>query len=452
MYQLTVANNIEFKGVGLHSGLKSEIVIKPAEVNVGIVFKSNDDLNLKIEANIDNVTSTRRGTTLETCNYKIHTVEHILSALYALQIDNVIIEIKGNEIPILDGSTKSFYKRIKAIGTKQLDDKKEFIIIKDKVEIDNKDSRISVLPYDGFKITCEIDFEDSNIGKQYFVLSSLNDYEYEISESRTFCTFNEIVGLQNSGLALGGNLDNAIIYIDNKITNSSIKAFNKNNKIKIKEDIALLREFDNVNGKKLFFNNEAVRHKILDLIGDIALLGKNIKGHFVSYKGGHEINIQLMKKIKSLYCNRIKYNKKEIKNIIPHRDPFLLIDAIIDIKDGKYVHALKFVDKNEDYFKGHFPGNPIMPGVLIVECLAQTSCFLSMSTVDNPSDKLMLLSIIKSAKFMKKVIPGDELSLEVYLLKYKLRNALIRGIASVNGEAVAEAEWMATVVKKNENS
>ena len=452
MYQLTVANNIEFKGVGLHSGLKSEIVIKPAEVNVGIVFKSNDDLNLKIEANIDNVTSTRRGTTLETCNYKIHTVEHILSALYALQIDNVIIEIKGNEIPILDGSTKSFYKRIKAIGTKQLDDKKEFIIIKDKVEIDNKDSRISVLPYDGFKITCEIDFEDSNIGKQYFVLSSLNDYEYEISESRTFCTFNEIVGLQNSGLALGGNLDNAIIYIDNKITNSSIKAFNKNNKIKIKEDIELLREFDNVNGKKLFFNNEAVRHKILDLIGDIALLGKNIKGHFVSYKGGHEINIQLMKKIKSLYCNRIKYNKKEIKNIIPHRDPFLLIDAIIDIKDGKYVHALKFVDKNEDYFKGHFPGNPIMPGVLIVECLAQTSCFLSMSTVDNPSDKLMLLSIIKSAKFMKKVIPGDELSLEVYLLKYKLRNALIRGIASVNGEAVAEAEWMATVVKKNENS
>ena len=450
MYQFTILNSVEFEGVGLHSGLQSKIVIKPAAADEGIIFRNYDSPDVEVKANIDNVTSTKRGTTIESNNFRVHTIEHILSALHALRIDNAIIEIKGNEVPILDGSTKYFYKEIKSVGVKELATKKEYIVIEDKIEISNNDSKISVLPYDGFKITCEIDFKNSSIGKQSFILSSLNDYEHEISESRTFCTFNEIVGLQNSGLALGGNLDNAIIYMDNNVTTASIEKFNNNSEIKIKEDISLLN--NNINCKELIFNNEAVRHKVLDLIGDISLLGKNIKGHFISYKGGHEINIQLMKKINSIYCNKIKYNKKEIENIIPHRDPFLLIDAIIDVKDGKYVHALKFVDEKEEYFKGHFPGEPIMPGVLIVECLAQASCFLSMSTVDNPSDKLMLLSVIKSAKFMKKVVPGDELSLEVYLLKYKLRNALIRGVASVNGKAVAEAEWMATVVNKNENS
>ncbi len=207
-----------------------------------------------------------------------------------------------------------------------------------------------------------------------------------------------------------------------------------------------------MNNKKLVFENEAVRHKILDLIGDLSLLGKNVKGHFISYKGGHELNIKLVKKIQSLYSNKVIFNKKEIENIIPHRDPFLLIDEIVDIEEGKYVKAVKYVNESEDYFRGHFPGEPMMPGVLIVECLAQASCFLSMSTVDSPSDKLMLLSVIKSAKFMKKVVPGDKLFLEVHLLKYKLRNALIKGVASVNGEVVAESEWMATVVKKNENS
>ena len=452
MYQLTVANNIEFNGIGLHTGQKSKIIIKPSLENTGIIFKKKDDLSVGIKAIVDNVSTTKRGTTISSETYDIHTVEHVLSALYALSIDNAIIEIDGNEIPILDGSTKEFYEKIKFVGTKQLNIEKEFIVIKEKVEVCNNDSKITVLPYDGFKITFEIDFENSSIGKQSFVLTSLDEYEKQISESRTFCTFNEIVGLQDSGLALGGNLDNAIIYIDNNINSDDLKNFKEKNRINTNEDFNTIKNSNNLNNKKLVFENEAVRHKILDLIGDMSLLGKNIKGHFISYKGGHELNIQLVKKIQSLYSNKVIFNKKQVENIIPHRDPFLLIDEIVDIEEGKYVKAVKYVNESEDYFRGHFPGEPMMPGVLIVECLAQASCFLSMSTVDNPSDKLMLLSVIKSAKFMKKVVPGDKLFLEVHLLKYKLRNALIKGVASVSGEVVAESEWMATVVKKNENS
>ncbi len=225
MYQLTIANNIEFDGVGLHTGKRSKITIKPSVDNSGIVFKKKGESNNSLKAIVDNVTTTKRGTTIASDIYQIHTVEHLLSALYALSIDNVIIEIDGNEIPILDGSTKEFYEKIKFVGTKQLNTEKEFIVIKEKVEVCNNDSKITVLPYDGFKITFKIDFGNSSIGKQSFVLTSLDNYEKEISTSRTFCTFNEIVGLQDSGLALGGNLENAIIYIDNNINNDDLKKF-----------------------------------------------------------------------------------------------------------------------------------------------------------------------------------------------------------------------------------
>ena len=288
MYQLTVANNIEFNGIGLHTGQKSKIIIKPSLENTGIIFKKKDDLSVGIKAIVDNVSTTKRGTTISSDTYDIHTVEHVLSALYALSIDNAIIEIDGNEIPILDGSTKEFYEKIKFVGTKQLNIEKEFIVIKEKVEVCNNDSKITVLPYDGFKITFEIDFENSSIGKQSFVLTSLDEYEKQISESRTFCTFNEIVGLQDSGLALGGNLDNAIIYIDKNINSDDLENFKEKNRINTNEDFNTIKNSNNLNNKKLVFENEAVRHKILDLIGDMSLLGKNIKGHFISYKGGHE--------------------------------------------------------------------------------------------------------------------------------------------------------------------
>ena len=277
----------------------------------------------------------------------------------------------------------------------------------------------------------------------------MKDYEKEISKSRTFCTFNEISNLEKSNLAMGGSLDNAIIFSDDTITIDKIKDFNKKYNLNIIESVK-----DNnktINNKNLLFQNEPVRHKILDLIGDFALLGCNIKGHVISYKGGHETNIKLLKKVdKSIDKKQnFNFNKEEIQEIIPHRDPFLLIDEIIDGIDGEYVSALKYVNKDENYFQGHFPDKPIMPGVLIIECMAQTSCFLDMKNTHNRNKKLMLLSIIKSAKFMKKVVPGDKLYIRTDLLKYKLGTARVKGVAKVNNETVAEAEWMATMVERN---
>ncbi len=446
MYQKTINKELNFEGVGLHTGVHTKLKIIPSSANTGIIFKIN---NHNIKANIENLhESSKRGTTLKHNGQKIYTVEHILSALYGLEIDNAIIQIDNVEIPILDGSNSEYTEKILSVGIKTLDQKKEELVINEPIEIKNKNSNIAIYPYDGLKITFEIDFDNENIGRQSFTLNSLDDYQSQISKSRTFCTFNEIVELKKMGLILGGNLDNAIIYTDHSLSIEKIRDFNNLHSLQIEE--CLDNHTKNINNKKLLFDNEAVRHKILDLIGDLALLGKTLKGHIVSYKGGHAINTELVNKINSLDQNKksVKYNRKEIEEIIPHREPFLLIDEIVDFREGEYVHAIKYVNEEEDYFKGHFPGNPVLPGVLIIECMAQASCFLSLSTVDNPKNKLMLLSVIKSAKFFKKVVPGDILNLEVSLIKFRLNNALIRGVGTVNGKKVSEAEWMATVVDK----
>jgi len=449
-YQKTLEKSIRFEGIGLHTGVNSEISINPAEPNTGIIFRDKNNQENIIKAHIDNVSSTSRGTTLSSGNFKIYTVEHLLSALYALGIDNAYIDIDNIEIPILDGSAIDYYDSIKSSGIKIFNEKKSQLTIKEKIEVNNKKSSLTILPYDGFKITFEINFKNSTIGKQKFVLESLDDYKKNICSSRTFCTFGEIVDLKRNKLALGGNLDNAIIYLDKEISDDTINTFNEISLEKIDKNSIGTKTLKD---KPLIFQDEAVRHKILDLIGDISLIGKDIKGHIISDKGGHYLNIELVKKINLLYSdnNEFTFNKEEIEKIIPHRDPFLLIDEIIDGELGKYVCAVKYVNEDESYFKGHFPGNPIMPGVLIIECMAQTSCFLSLKTVGSSEDKLMLLSVIKSSRFLKKVIPGDKLFIKVELLKFRLNNALIKGTAMVNNELVAEAEWMATVVNKYEN-
>jgi UDP-3-O-[3-hydroxymyristoyl] N-acetylglucosamine deacetylase/3-hydroxyacyl-[acyl-carrier-protein] dehydratase len=449
MYQKTLEKNIEFEGIGLHTGVNSKIILRPAKPNTGIIFRDINKNN-DIKAHINNVCSTLRGTTLSVNDSKIYTVEHLLSALYALGIDNAYIDFYNIEIPILDGSSNKFYELIESSGIKILNEKRNSLIIKEEIEVSNKDSSLTILPYDGFKITFEIDFKNSSIGIQKFVLETLDDYKMQIASSRTFCTFGEIVHLKENGLALGGNLDNAIIYLDKDISDVTIDNFNK---ISLNQISRESLDGNTLENKNLIFNNEAVRHKILDLIGDLSLLGKDIKGHVISNKSGHSLNIEMVKKINLLYSDSdFKFNKKEIEKIIPHRDPFLLIDEIIDGELGKYVCAIKYVDEKESYFKGHFPGNPIMPGVLIIECMAQTSCFLSLKTVGSTEDKLMLLSVIKSSRFLKKVVPGDKLFIKVELLKFRLNNALIKGSAKVNNELVAEAEWMATVVNKYENT
>ena len=448
--QKTLNEIVSFKGVGLHTGLESTIYIKPSNADTGIVFRDFNNPAKSVLANIKNVTKTDRGTTISSKNFEVHTVEHLMSALYSHAIDNVLIEIDGNEVPILDGSAKNFYESFRKVGIKILEKDKQVVEIDSEILITKNDTSLKILPYDGFKITFEIEFQDCSIKKQKFVLENLNDYGEQIAPCRTFCTFSEVIKLQKSGLSLGGNFDNAIVYLDDSISDEQINDFNKNTSENITKENIGIKTYKN---KKLVFENEAVRHKILDLIGDLSLIGKEIKGHIISKKSGHFLNTEFAKKIDLKHnINKFKYNRSEIEKIIPHRDPFLLIDEIIDGKLGEYVCAVKYVNENESYFKGHFPGNPIMPGVLIIECMAQTSCFLSLKTVGSPENKLMLLSVIKSSKFIKKVVPGDKLILRVELIKFRLNNALIKGIAKVDDEIVAEAEWMATVVDKYENT
>lgn len=452
MYQKTINRLISFSGIGLHKGKKVTMNLIPSLENFGIVFK-RIDLNNKIEikANVDNVVSTKRGTTIGKNGIRIHTIEHILSALHALGIDNLLIEIDSSEVPIMDGSAQKFINEILNIGIKELNAKKDFLVIDKTFEYYDKsnDSYIKILPYDGFKISYNIDFNIDSIGKQNFEMNSIDDYIENIANCRTFCTYKEIYKLKNANLALGGSLDNALIFSDSNITHEDLEKINQLDDIQISNSIS--ENSFTLGNKKLYFDNEPVRHKVLDLIGDLYLLGQSIKGHVISYKGGHEINVEILKKIINSNFNQdnFKFNKKQIENVIPHRDPFLLIDEIIEGRDGEYVIALKNITENEYYFKGHFPKEPIVPGVLLIETMAQTSCFLDMKNSDNRNLKLMLLSNIKSARFYHTVTPGDKMYIRTDLIKYKLGTARVKGTITVNNNIIAEAEWMATMVKRN---
>ena len=452
-YQRTINKEISFNGVGLHTGEFSNVKLKPAKEQTGVVFVRVDkETNNLIKANYKNVVDTQRGTTISNGKYEVYTIEHILSALYALGIDNLIIEIDNVEPPILDGSSKEFVEKILEAGIEKLSTKRETIIIKEPIFYFDPENKIemSILPSEDFKVSFTADYNYGKIGEQSYELESMNNFVEEIASARTFCSFNELYFLKKNGLIKGGGLDNAIVFLDEEIDESNIKEvkniFNLDLK-KIKTDSRTL------NDKRLRYDNEPVRHKILDLLGDFSLFGAQIQGHIHSKRGGHNSNINFLKKIKmQLNSKDIKYtfNKKEIQQVIPHRDPFLLIDEIVDIDPGKKVIAVKKVDSNDYFLEGHFPGNPIMPGVIIVECMAQASCFLSLNLVEDRENKMMLLSNVKNAKFVKKVLINDIINIEVTLIKFRLNTALFSGIAKVNGDIVAKAEFLATVVNKNE--
>ena len=446
--QKTVLNQIKFSGVGLHTGVFSRLVLKPAPSNTGIIFIRKDlDNPVQIKAIIDNVINCNRGTTIGYKNISVHTVEHLLSSLFGLRIDNVLIEIDNIEVPILDGSSQTFVDKILKVGIVDLKQKKEYIKINESIEHVNGDSIIKVSPSNIYSATYNANYGYGNMNNRKFTLHSISEYKKEICSARTFCSIDELEYLKENNLIKGVNVNSGIVFINEGNTQSDIDKINKDFNVELKFDS------DTKSNVKLRFSDEPVRHKILDLIGDFALLGKTILGHIDSFKGGHLSNIEIMKIIKSKYCDNIKemkFNKEEIKEIIPHRDPFLLIDEIIGGIPGKTAVAIKNVTKDDYFFKGHFPEKPIMPGVLILECMAQTSCFLSFNNVKEKNDKMMLLSMIKSSKFIKKVLPGDQLIINVRLLKYRLGTAHIIGEARVNEELVSKAEFMATVVGKND--
>ena len=447
--QKTIYSEVSFSGIGLHTGEKSHITLKPIKENSGIIFKRVDlEEPVYIEAILENVISTNRGTTIGKKNVEIFTIEHLLSSLYALEIDNLLIEIDNIEPPILDGSSVIFFNEILSCGLSEQDASRNYCKISEPIIYcdENSDIVLKILPSEKFSITFESDFPFKGVGKQKFTLNSISDYSKEVASSRTFCSLDEISFLKKDNLIKGGNLNNAVIFLSEKNTKADV------NKIQEYLGKSLVYDESNntLNNTKLRYKDEPVRHKILDLIGDLSLLGKPILGHVYSYKSGHRSNIKFGKLIKEMNSD-FKFNKKEVKQVIPHREPFLLIDEIIGGIRGSSVIAKKNVVDTDYFFRGHFPGNPIMPGVLILESMAQASCFLSFDNVENSNEKMMLLSIVNSSKFLKKVVPGNKLILRVKLNKIRLGTASMEGTAFVDNQIVAKASFMATIVdKKNE--
>jgi len=458
--QTTIKNEVTLKGVGLHTGKEVTMTFKPAPVNQGYAFMRMDLEGAPvIEAQACFVTNTQRGTNLEKNGVSINTSEHVLAAAYALGIDNLMIEMDAAEPPIMDGSSKYFVEALEKAEITELDSPREEYIVKEVISYKDSDtgSEIILMPSDEYQLTTIVDFGTKVLGTQNATLDKLSDFKTEIADARTFSFLHEIEMLLENDLIKGGDLNNAIVYVDKEISAETTerlkKVFNKD-KITVKPNGIL----DNLT---LHWANEAARHKLLDVIGDLALVGTRIRGKIIANKPGHFVNTQFAKKlskiIKTEKRNRVpKFDLSleplmdihKIMSILPHRPPFLLVDRILELTDTS-VAGMKCVTMNEPFFVGHFPGAPVMPGVLIVEAMAQTGGILVLSTVPDPENYLTLFMKMDNVKFKRKVLPGDTLIFSCELITPIRRGICnMQAYAYANDKLVAEAQLMAQIVKK----
>ena len=461
-FQRTIESKTSCVGVGLHTGVESKITFKPATDNFGIRFKRMDVEGCpEIRADIDHVVDISRGTTIEENGVKIHTVEHALAACVGLGLDNVLIELTEKEPPVMDGSSKDFVEALSKVGIVKQESPRNYLHIDEAVGYTDVERGVDIhiMPSDQFRITFMIDYEFQTLGAQFTTLDQVEKkFATEIAPARTFCFLSEVETLKENGLIKGGNLDNAVVIVDKDIDQTEAATLKK--LFGINKEISLGAN-GTLNGKELRFTNEPVRHKALDLIGDLALLGMPIQGHVIASKSGHAANVELVKRIKKVYEKKILQQKYQnsahkdsvfdinaILNLLPHRYPFVLVDRIIDITPGEKLTAIKNVTINEPFFHGHFPNQPVMPGVLVLEAMAQAGALLCLNSIENPMKKNMFFSALSDSKFRHTIIPGDQLRLEMSLAKFRLGTALLIGKAYVADKLVAEGNLKATVVDR----
>ena len=458
--QKTILKETQLSGIGLHSGDQINIALKPAEENQGFVFIRTDlNPNISIPALANFVSKTDRGTTISKEGVEIKTIEHILAALVGCGINNCIIETSGGEIPIMDGSSIKFVEAIQKTGVKEQNVLQEVFEVDETIKISDEitGSEIMIIPDSDLSISVMIDFETEVLGTQNAILKDIKDFNTTIANCRTFSFLHELETLLDKNLIKGGDVNNAIIYVNKPLAKANMdrlkKAFNK-------EDIAVKKN-GILNNLTLNHSNEAARHKLLDVIGDLALVGIPIKGKIIANKPGHKINTEFAKKLISIIKNKKKSNApiidlskppvmdiNQLMDMLPHRPPFLLVDKILELSDT-HVIGLKNVTMNEPFFKGHFPGAPVMPGVLQIEAMAQAGGVLVLSTVPDPENYLTFFMKIDNFKFKRPVFPGDTIIFKIELLT-EIRRGIcnVRGYGYVNGQIVSEGDLMAQIVKR----
>lgn len=457
----TISKEVAYTGIGLHSGEISTIRFKPAGKDEGIVFIRVDlPGKPEIPADIDHVIDISRGTTIGIKDASVGTIEHVLSAIKGLNIDNVRIEIDGPEAPVADGSAIVFLNLLKTAGIVEQDSPRVYFEFDEPISFsapsDNVD--VVIVPSNELKVTFLIDYNHPYLGTQYTWLPSLEYYEKEFAGARTFCFINEILQLKGMGLIKGGSLENALVIGEPEMAESELKnlqdIFGYQNPVTVSDEGIL-------NSHALRYHNEFVRHKVLDLLGDIALLGMPIKGHILAARSGHKTNVQLVKKLRTIQkkneLQKIYQTKKNkevvfdinaIMRILPHRYPFLLVDKIIEFAPQERIVGIKNVTINEPFFQGHFPGHPIMPGVLIIEGMAQTGGIMLLNQLADPTKYVAYFAAIDGVKFRKPVLPGDTLRYELTAVSLKKSIAKMHGETYVGSEKVCEGDFLAKIMEK----